>query len=181
MKPVVLSNRLYNRFDNRLYTRYSRLSNRLSNGFDNRLNVCIHVWQQVVSCKRGLRINLPNTGWRRKRNGPLFTESWRRQCTLASNCFTITVSSNILMKLLLNVRSHDTLKRVATLPCETLCVSWLAMANDQGFFAPACTTCYVYWRPRRLRDVILRSKCNNTKPTTFAAVGCTPDRGVPSV
>jgi len=28
---------LYNRFDNWLYTRYSRLSNRLSNGFDNRL------------------------------------------------------------------------------------------------------------------------------------------------
>ena len=28
---------LYNRFDNRLYTRYSRLSNHLSNGFDNRL------------------------------------------------------------------------------------------------------------------------------------------------
>ena len=37
-----LSNRLHNRFDNRLYTRYSRLSNRLSNGFDNRLSVCIH-------------------------------------------------------------------------------------------------------------------------------------------
>jgi len=33
---------LYNPFDNRLYTRYSRLSNRLSNGFDNRLSVCIH-------------------------------------------------------------------------------------------------------------------------------------------
>jgi len=30
---------LYNQFDNRLYTRYSRLSNRLSNP---RLNVCIH-------------------------------------------------------------------------------------------------------------------------------------------
>jgi len=28
---------LYNRFDNRLYKRYSRLSDRLSNGFDNRL------------------------------------------------------------------------------------------------------------------------------------------------
>ena len=60
-----LSTGLYNRFDNWLYTRYSRLSNQLSNGFDNRLNVCIHdttgcetvwqpVWEQVVSCKRGL-------------------------------------------------------------------------------------------------------------------------------
>ena len=33
---------LCNRFDNRLYTRYSRSSNWLSNGFDNRLNVFIH-------------------------------------------------------------------------------------------------------------------------------------------
>ena len=38
IQPVV--RRLYKLFDNRLYTRYSRLSNRLSNGFDNRLNVC---------------------------------------------------------------------------------------------------------------------------------------------
>jgi len=33
---------LYNRFDNRLYTRYSRLSNRLSCRLSNGLNVCIH-------------------------------------------------------------------------------------------------------------------------------------------
>jgi len=32
---------LYNRIDNWLHRRYSRLSKRLSNGFDNRLNVCI--------------------------------------------------------------------------------------------------------------------------------------------
>ena len=38
---------LYNRFDNRLYTRYSRLSSWLSNGFYNRLNVCIH---DTTSC-----------------------------------------------------------------------------------------------------------------------------------
>jgi len=66
---------LYNRFDNRLYTRY----NRLSNGFENRLNVCIHdtlttgcvvytdiypvvkpiwqpVWQRVASCKWGFAV-----------------------------------------------------------------------------------------------------------------------------
>ena len=65
--PTGCQTGLYNRFDNRLYTRYSRLSNRLSNGFDDRLNVCIHdtpvvkpvwqlVWQQVVSCKRGFSI-----------------------------------------------------------------------------------------------------------------------------
>jgi len=48
---------LYNRFDNRLYTRYSRLSNRLSNGFDSRWMfvytiqpVVKPVWQPVVSC-----------------------------------------------------------------------------------------------------------------------------------
>jgi len=45
---------LSNRFDNRLYTPYSRLSVRLSNGFDNRLNVCIHdttgCQTPVVSC-----------------------------------------------------------------------------------------------------------------------------------
>jgi len=43
----------------------AHLSNRLSNGFDNRLNVCIHdtipvvkpVWQQVVSCKRGISLS----------------------------------------------------------------------------------------------------------------------------
>jgi len=39
--------RLYNRFDNRLYTRYSRLSN----GFDNQLNVCVH---DTSSCQTGL-------------------------------------------------------------------------------------------------------------------------------
>jgi len=77
--------RLYNRFDNRLYTRYSQLSDRLSNGFDNQLSVCIHdnrshnrlycvykylpgcktIWepvgQKVVSCKRGLRISIYST------------------------------------------------------------------------------------------------------------------------
>jgi len=37
--PFTRYNRLYNRFDNRLYTRYSGLSNPLSNGFDNRSNV----------------------------------------------------------------------------------------------------------------------------------------------
>jgi len=37
-------NRLYNRFDNRLYIRYSRLSSRLSNAFDNRFK---RVWQPV--------------------------------------------------------------------------------------------------------------------------------------
>jgi len=60
---------LYNRFDNRLYTRYSHLSNRLSNGFDNRLNVFIHnttgnrfdidnrlycVYKHLPSCQTGL-------------------------------------------------------------------------------------------------------------------------------
>ena len=59
---------LYNRFDNRLYTRYIRLSNRLSNGFDNRLNVCIHdttgcqtddnrlyrVYEHLTGCQTGL-------------------------------------------------------------------------------------------------------------------------------
>jgi len=65
---------LYNWFDNRLHTRYSHLSNRYNrfdnrfhNGFDNRLyRVYNHlpscqtpwqpVWQQVVSCKRGLTV-----------------------------------------------------------------------------------------------------------------------------
>jgi len=46
---------LYNRFDNRLYTRYSRLSNRLSNGFDNRFNVCIH---NTTGCQFGLTTSL---------------------------------------------------------------------------------------------------------------------------
>jgi len=50
-----LLNRLYNRFDNRLYTRYSRLSNRLSNGYDNRLNVCIH---DRTGCQTGLTTGL---------------------------------------------------------------------------------------------------------------------------
>jgi len=50
-----LSNRLYNRFDNRLYTRYSRLSIRLSNGFDNQLNVCIH---DTTGCQGGLTTGL---------------------------------------------------------------------------------------------------------------------------
>jgi len=49
---------LYNRFDNRLYTQYSRLSNRLSNScmlvYTIQL-VVKPVWQQVVSCKWGLR------------------------------------------------------------------------------------------------------------------------------
>jgi len=45
-----LSNRLYNRFDNRLYTQCIRLSNRLSNGFDNRLNVCIHDTTGFAGC-----------------------------------------------------------------------------------------------------------------------------------
>jgi len=53
---------LYNRFNNRLYTRYSRLSNRLSNGFDiNRLNVCIH---DTTSCQAGL-----TTGYMYRVNG----------------------------------------------------------------------------------------------------------------
>jgi len=47
--------RLYNWFDNRLYTRYSRLSSRLSNGFDNRLNVCIH---DTTCCQTGLTTGL---------------------------------------------------------------------------------------------------------------------------
>ena len=42
---------LYNRFGNWLYTRYSCLSNRLSNRFDNRLNVCIH---DTTDCQTGL-------------------------------------------------------------------------------------------------------------------------------
>jgi len=41
---------LYNRFDNRLYTRYSRLS-KLSNEFDNRLIVCMH---DTTGCQTGL-------------------------------------------------------------------------------------------------------------------------------
>jgi len=43
--------RLYNYFDNRLYTQYSRLSN----GFDNRLNVCIH---DTTGCHTGLTAGL---------------------------------------------------------------------------------------------------------------------------
>jgi len=54
-----------------LYTRYIRLLNGLSNGLKNRLNVCIHdttacqtlwqpVWQQIVSCKRGFRVQVWN-------------------------------------------------------------------------------------------------------------------------
>jgi len=43
--------RLYNRFDNWLYTWYSRLSKWLWNGFDNRLNVCIH---DTTGCTTGL-------------------------------------------------------------------------------------------------------------------------------
>jgi len=46
---------LYNRFDNQLYTRYSRFSNRLSNGFDNRLNICIH---DTTGCQTDLTIGL---------------------------------------------------------------------------------------------------------------------------
>ena len=57
-----------------MYTRYSRLSNRLSNGFDNCWMfvytiqpVVKPVWQQVVSCKQGLRNNgrmkMKVTGW----------------------------------------------------------------------------------------------------------------------
>jgi len=42
---------LYNRCDNRLYTRYSRLSN----GFDNRLNVCT---QDTTGCQTGLTTGL---------------------------------------------------------------------------------------------------------------------------
>jgi len=46
---------LYNRFDNGLYTRYSRLSN----GFDNRLNVCIY---DTTGSQTGLTTGL-TTGW----------------------------------------------------------------------------------------------------------------------
>jgi len=47
-----LSGGLCNRFDNRLYTRYSRLSNRLSNP---RLNDCIH---DTTGCQSGLTTGL---------------------------------------------------------------------------------------------------------------------------
>jgi len=76
--PTGCQTGLYNRFNSRLYTRYSRyqtsrLSNQLSNGFDNRLNVCIHdktgcqtglVWQPVWKWENSqeiLRIFLPVT------------------------------------------------------------------------------------------------------------------------
>jgi len=55
--------RLYNQFDNRLYTQYSRLSTGLTTGWMfvyKHSTGCQTVWQQVVSCKRGLSITTMN-------------------------------------------------------------------------------------------------------------------------
>jgi len=65
---IRLSNRLYNRFDNRLYTRYSRLSNRLytrynrlsnrfDNCFDNRIDNRLYRVNGALAAWHKLRIS----------------------------------------------------------------------------------------------------------------------------
>ena len=79
-----------------LYTQYIRLLNGLSNGLKNRLNVCIHdttacqtlwqpVWQQIVSCKRGFRVQVWNV---------LHAARWkcRTQKNSQKNCQLCTIA-----------------------------------------------------------------------------------------
>jgi len=59
VKPVVHQTGLYNRFDNRMYTRYNRLSNRFDNGFDNEFdNRLYRVYKHLPGCQIGLTTGL---------------------------------------------------------------------------------------------------------------------------
>ena len=69
----VLSNRLSNRFDNRvkcLYTRYNRLSNPLSNRFSNRFDKWLYYMTMTLKCqidtinrvRVGVRVSINSIG-----------------------------------------------------------------------------------------------------------------------